>query len=232
MSRFASLLALVSTSLLMAGCSGLLHSDAAPVQIYVLRAAGSTPPAPGADGNAVTRPLDAAASANSGSVPAPSVQLPRPSADPGLATDLITLVRSDHRMDYYSGSRWAAQLPDVVSTLALDTLRASGQWAAVQESPSPFVSDYLLQINIRRFEADYTDGSTAPKVHVVLDCTLARRIGRDLVTTFVAEASAEAGENRMSSVVAAFEKAASAALTVMAERSAQAAKTASVTASP
>jgi cholesterol transport system auxiliary component len=232
MSRFASLLPLVLASVLVAGCSGLLHSDAAPVQTYVLRAAASTPPAQTADGSAVTRPLDAAASANGGGAPAPSVQLPRPSADPGLATDLITLVRSDHRMDTYAGSRWAGQLPDIVSTLALDTLRASGQWAAVQESPSPFVSDYLLQINIRRFEADYSDGSTAPKVHVVLDCTVARRIGRDLVTTFVAEASAEATENKMSAVVAAFEKAANAALAVIAERSAQAAKTASVTAAP
>jgi hypothetical protein len=67
---------------------------------------------------------------------------------------------------------------------------------------------------------------------VVLDCTLARRIGRDLVTTFVAEASADATENRMAAVVAAFEKAANAALAVVAERSAQAAKTAAVTAAP
>lgn len=229
MSRFSLRWSMLGAVLMTAGCSGGLHSDAQPLQIYVLRAAVSAPPA-SANG-AVTRPLDTTATA-SGGAPAPSVQLPRPSADPGLATELITLVRSDHRMDYYSGSRWASELPDVVSTLALDTLRASGQWAAVQESPSPFSSDYLLQINIRRFEADYTDGSVAPKVHVVLDCTVARRIGRELVTTFVAESTAEASENRLSAVVAAFEKAANAALAVMAERAAQAAKTASVTANP
>jgi len=231
MSRFASLLRIATPALLatvIVGCSGGLHSDAPPTQVYILRAAASST-APAVDGAAVARPLDAAGSP---SAEAPSLQLPRPSADPGLSTEAIMLVRSDHRLDYYSGSSWAAALPDVVSTLALDTLRASGQWAAVQESPSPFVADYLLQIDIRRFEADYTDGAPAPKVRVVLDCTLARRIGRDLVSTFVAEASAEASENRMGAVVAAFEKAANAALGIVAERSAQAAKTAAVTSAP
>jgi cholesterol transport system auxiliary component len=227
MSR-SRVLALAPMVMILAGCSGGLHSDAPATQIYVLRATASMA-APTASGAATARPLDAAGSPIA---EAPSVQLPRPSADPGLSTELIMLTRSDHRLDYYGGSSWAGPLPDIVSTLALDTLRASGQWAAVQESPSPFVADYLLQINIRRFEAEYSDGGVAPTVRVVLDCTLARRIGRDLVTTFVAEASAEASENRMAPVVAAFEKAANAALAVVAERSAQAAKTAAVTAAP
>jgi len=232
MSRFAWVLRVATSALIswaIAGCSSGLHSDAPPTQIYVLRAVPSSTLPPAANETAVARPLDAAGSANA---EAPSLQLPRPSADPGLSTEAIVLVRSDHRLDYYSGSSWAGTLPDVVSTLALDTLRASGRWAAVQESPSPFVADYLLQINIRRFEADYTDGSVAPKVRVVLDCTLARRIGRDLVSTFVAEASADAAENRMGAVVAAFEKAANAALAVVAERSALAAKTTAVTSAP
>jgi cholesterol transport system auxiliary component len=198
--------AIVMLGAALGGCSGL-HADGPAVQIYVLRATAA--------------PASSAASAEH---EAPSVQLPRPSADPGLATQLITLVRSDHRMDYFLGSRWAADLPDVVETLAIDTLRTSGAWGAVHESPSPFLADYLLQINIRRFEADYTEGGVAPKVHVVLDCTLARRLGRDLVASFVAEGEAAAEENRLSSVVSAFEKAANAALTTMADRSAAAAR--------
>jgi len=232
MKRFALPTTLMLGALL-GGCSGL-HADGPPVQIYILRATAvkaddtpltaTVPPARDAadtngSGTALTRATDAVR-ASDGTPAAPSLQLPRPSADPGLSTELITLVRSDHRMDYYLGSRWAADLPDVVETLAIDTLRASGVFSAVHESPSPFLSDYVLQINIRRFEADYTDGGVAPKVHVVLDCTLARRTGRDLVATFVAEGVAPAQENRLSSVVAAFEKAANAALTTMADRSA------------
>jgi cholesterol transport system auxiliary component len=214
-------------TLLIAACTGGLHSDAPPSQVYILRATAAARVAgDSGSGSAVTRSVDADADrANDGAAAAPSLQLPRPSADPGLATEAIVLVRSDRRMDYYLGSRWAADLPDVVETLAIDALRASGAWAAVHESPSPFVADYLLQINIRRFEADYTGGGVAPRVFVVLDCTLARRVGRDLVSTFVAEGAADAKENKLSAVVAAFEEAANAALTTMADRSAAAART-------
>ena len=119
MSRLVSLsrlAALASSATIIAGCSGGLHSDAPPTQVYILRATASTPAA-AANGEAVARPLDAPGTA---SAEAPSVQLPRPSADPGLSTELIVLTRSDHRLDYYSGSTWAGALPDVVSTLALD----------------------------------------------------------------------------------------------------------------
>jgi cholesterol transport system auxiliary component len=123
-------------------------------------------------------------------------------------------------------------LPDVVETLAIDTLRASGSWAAVHDAPSPFVSEYLLQINIRRFEADYTGGGEAPTVYVTLDCTLARRTGRELLTSFAVNGVAEAEANRMSSVVAAFEKAANMALASMAERSSAAVRTSTAQSTP
>ena len=230
MSRFI----LMSMVLLVAGCSSFLHSESPPVQIYILRAAASPKLAATEQAHA----LDAAraASASTAALPStsapPSLQLPRPQADPGLNTELISLVQSDHRMDRYAGSSWAANLQDVVETLAIDTLRASGTWSAVHDAPSPFSADYLLQINIRRFEADYTGGGEAPKVYVTLDCTIARRIGRELLTSFVAEGVADAQTNRMSAVVAAFEKAANIALADMAERSAEAVRTSKAPSTP
>ena len=218
---------LMSMVLLVAGCSDFLRSEAPPVQIYVLRAAVSPNRAAAEQAQALdaARAASASTAASASASSPPSLQVPRPQADPGLNTELITLVQSDHRMDRYAGSSWAANLTDVVETLAIDTLRASGSWSTVQDAPSPFLADYLLQINIRRFEADYTGGGEAPKVYVTLDCTIARRLGRELLTSFVAEGMAEAETNRMSAVVAAFEKAANAALATMAERSTEAVKT-------
>jgi cholesterol transport system auxiliary component len=229
-------LVLVSMVLMVSGCSGLLKSEAPPVQVYVLRA--SAPPARAAaeQAQALDSARTAAAEPRSSAAPArlspPTLQVPRPQADPGLATEFITLVQSDHRMDRYSGSSWAGLVPDVVETLAIDTLRASGQWSAVHDAPSPFSADYLLQINIRRFEADYTGGGEVPKVYVTLDCTIARRLGRELLTSFVAEGVADADANRMSSVVAAFEKAANIALAAMAERSAAAVRMSTAQSTP
>lgn len=227
----------LSMVLMLSGCtSGLFKSETPPVQIYVLRAAAS--PTTAATGQA--QALDSARAAEAGTSGAssaaaatpPTLQVPRPQADPGLATELITLVRSDHRMDRYAGSSWAGALPDVVETLAIDTLRATGQWSAVHDAPSPFSADYLLQINIRRFEADYTSGGEAPTIYVTLDCTIARRVGRELLTSFVAEGTANAEANRMSSVVAAFEKASQLALRQMADRSAAAVRTSTAQSTP
>ncbi|HUO19946.1 MAG TPA: ABC-type transport auxiliary lipoprotein family protein [Steroidobacteraceae bacterium] len=194
--------ALALGAALAAGCTNLFHSDAKPEQIYVLRAPGAAAVPAG----------DAAAAAT----PAPSadlgaIQVLRPIAAPGLDSPHIILVQPDHRMNFYVGSRWPAPLPDVVEALAVETLRAAGEWQSVQDSASAFSPEYVLQISVRRFEADYTAGG-APQVEVVLDCTLGARQGRELAASFVAAGSAPAASDHMREVVAAFERASSTAL--------------------
>ena len=100
-------------------------------------------------------------------------------------------------MNFYRGSRGPGPITDVLGALAVDTLRASGAWTSVADAVSPFPSDYLLQIAVRRFEADYTAGGAAPEVHVRLDCTIGRREGREVVATFVASGSAPISTRRM-----------------------------------
>jgi len=215
MIRFASIVML----LFVAGCT-ILQSKAPPQQIYFLRATGLE----GGNGSAGPHAAQPA-HASDGAGPLPSILVSRPSADPGLGSELIMLIRSDNRLDYFAASRWAADLPEVVETLAIDTLRESGNWSAVHESPSPYLADYLLDINIRRFEADYTASTNGvPRVNVVLDCTVAHRRGRDVITTFVAEAAVQASENRLAAVVAAFEQAANQALAIVAKRTAELAR--------
>jgi ABC-type uncharacterized transport system auxiliary subunit len=195
-----------------AGCTNLFHSDAKPEQTYVLRAPGAA--AAAADG---TAPAATPAAVRPAGELAP-LQVAHPLAGPGLDGPHIILVQADHRMNFYLGSRWPAPLPDLVEALAVETLRASGQWQSVQDSGSPFISEYLLSISVRRFEADYTRARSAPQVEVVLDCTLGARAGRELVASFVAEGSAAASGDRMSEVVAAFESASSAALASLSQQ--------------
>jgi ABC-type uncharacterized transport system auxiliary subunit len=158
------------------------------------------------------------------------LQLARLTTDPGLGSDRIVLVQSDHRMSFYNASRWASELPEMVETLAVAVLRATGSWDAVYEWPSSFGSDFLLQIAIRRFEADYTASGSNPTIQVTLDCTVIRRAGRDHVANFVVQGSAPAGENRMAAVVGAFEQATNQALAAMAEKTAEIVKSAKVSA--
>jgi cholesterol transport system auxiliary component len=190
--------------LLLAGCGGLFHSNARPAQVYFLRAG----PAPGG-----VAPVAA------------SLRFMRPSAAPGLETAQIVLVESDRRMSYFVASLWPAPISNVVDLLAVEKLRGSGVWQSVADSTSAFPSDYVLQVMVRRFEADYTGGGTAPEVYVVLDCILGRREGREVIASFLAQGSAVAAANKLGAVVAAFETAANAALDSLSVQTAEAVRT-------
>jgi cholesterol transport system auxiliary component len=194
--------ALALPLLLAGGCSGFLHSNAAPEQTYYLRATAT--PAAGAP-----------------PALAPALRIATPQADPGLDTAHIVLVQPDHRMSFYTGSRWPAPAPALIEALAVQTLRASGNWASLEDSSSPFQTDYLLKMTLRRFEADYTAGKV-PEVHVVLECLVGRRDAREVVASFVVSGSAPAAANRMADVVSAFEQATNTALAALSEQTLQA----------
>jgi cholesterol transport system auxiliary component len=213
-SRSAAARTLPLLYLCLAGCSGLFQSKAKPEQVYFLRAPAVATSAPSA------QPADSTAAAPAAAaVPMPaSLRVARALANPGLDTSHIMLVQTDHRMNFYSGSRWPAPVTRLVEALAVETLRATGAWTSVEDSTSPFPSDYLLQIHVRRFEAEYTEGSGAPVVHVVLDCVAGRRQGREVLATFTASGTAAAVANRQAEVVAAFEQATGTALQALSQQ--------------
>src|SRR5690242_7617521 len=97
----------------LAGCGSFFESSVPAAQAYVLRL---PPPASRAEGTA-----------------AGSVRVQRPEAGPGLDSDRIALLRSDRRFDFYAASRWAAAAPDIMESVLVDQLRASGAFTAVFE---------------------------------------------------------------------------------------------------
>jgi cholesterol transport system auxiliary component len=208
--------------LCVSGCTGLFHSTAKPEQTYYLRAPSEARSATPVNSAAASSEAPATSAA-----PAPpaamSLRVGRPLAAPGLDTPHIMLLQADHRMNFFTGSRWPAPTPDVVEALVAETLRASGTWASIEYASSPFPSEYLLQLTVRRFEADYTEGGSAPVVYVVFDCALGRREGREVIATFTASGTTPAAANRLADVVAAFEQATDTALSTLAQRVTQAA---------
>jgi cholesterol transport system auxiliary component len=206
----ASLHALPLLCLCLAGCSGLFQSKAKPEQTYYLRA-----PAARSAGTS------ASAAAATPAMPV-SLRVIRPVAGPGLATTHIMLVQADRRMNFFSGSRWPAPTPEVIEALAVQTLRGSGAWVSVEGSASPFPADYLLHIHVQRFEAEYSEGADAPVVHVLLECIVGRREGREVLATFTASGSAAAAANRLGEVVIAFEQATGTALEALSRQTEQA----------
>jgi cholesterol transport system auxiliary component len=197
---------LILAVLLTAGCSGL-RSNLPAIQVYTLQAA------PPGTGRMAPRGPENAVAGTSGAVSlaAGTLQVVRPVAAPGLEGDHIALTRSGQRLDYYAGSRWPAELPALVQSLAIEALSDAGRFRAVQADAAPFESDYLLQIEVRHFEANYS-GEGPPRVRVQLVATLGRQSDRSLLSTIVADGVATSSENRMAPVVAAFQAALTGAL--------------------
>jgi ABC-type uncharacterized transport system auxiliary subunit len=190
-------LTLLLATLALTACGGVFESKLVAPQAYVLRLPPSTPP-------------EVTPSAG-------SILVQRPEAGPGLDSDRIVLLRSDQRFDVYAASRWAAPAPDLLESVMLDALRATGSFSAVFDDAAAFAPVYNLRCMMRRFESDYTSerggaGGRGPTVHVALDCTLGRRRDRELLAVFSAQGSKVAEDDRLSAVVAAFESATSAAM--------------------
>jgi cholesterol transport system auxiliary component len=176
----------------LAACGSVFESSVPAAQAYVLRL---PPPAARAAG-----------------VAAGSVRVQRPEGGPGLDSDRIVLLRSDRRFDFYAASRWAASAPDVMESVLVDQLRASGMFEAVFDDSSPYPPRYNLRCTLARFESEYPSnagdaGARAPTIQVALDCTFGRHRDRALLANFTARGSAPAADDRLGAVVAAFESA-------------------------
>lgn len=181
----------MAAALLLAGCGGL-RSDAEADRIYVLHAAP-------------------AGEAGASSVALPGLLVvPRPNVQPGLETDRIALTRPGNELDYFALSRWSGALPQVLGALAVQSMQgAFTTVTGVERGAGP--AKFELLLTARHFEAVYgNDG--APEVRVAFECMLVSTAPRQVVGRCDAEAREPAGENRMAAIVAAFERAAHAAL--------------------
>jgi ABC-type uncharacterized transport system auxiliary subunit len=180
---------------LLAGCGGLLKSNADTEQLYTLR-----PVAPASVPG--TAPI------------AGMIIVSRPVVQPGLASARIALTRPGNRLDYFAASRWSAQLPQVVGALTAEMLLAAGQFevAADGERVSGGAR-YELLLTVRHFEAEYgTDNAAAPDARVEFECLIASALPRVILGRCDSTARVPAGANRMGAIVEALEAAAQQAL--------------------
>ena len=192
MARLCSVALVACVTCVASGCADF-HSKQAAIQVYTLQ------------------PSFSAAAAGATAATA-TLQVARPLAAPGLDTDGIALQRDGQRLDYYAASRWAAPLPEIVQSQAIEALRASGKFRSVQPEGAAFAADLVLQLEIRRCQAEYGGADGPPTVQVQLLATLGRRADRSVLATVSATGTAPASENRMQSVVAAFQAALGTAL--------------------
>lgn len=179
-----------------AGCTGSLFQSKAVVPAVYLLSAGPA----------------AARTADAPPTMAADIAVQRPRVRAGLDTDRIAVLYPDRRLDYFAGASWSGPLDEVVQDLAVQALRTEARFRNVSADVSAFASAYWLEIEVADFQAEYTVAGTAPTVHVRLLARVGSAGDRRILGTADAVAFEIAADNRLTNIVAAYERAVDAAL--------------------
>lgn len=127
-----------------------------------------------------------------------------PNANADLDTGRIALRRSGNVTEYFANAAWIDNVPNLVQSKLLEAFEQSGA-VAVGRDVSSLVPDYVLQIEIWDFQAEY--GGPVAGAHVRMTAKLVRMSDRKIIHTISAEQKAQSGGTDMQQVISAFEKA-------------------------
>jgi cholesterol transport system auxiliary component len=177
-------------ALVLAGCGSLIGPSSPPAQIYLLE------PALG--------PVDA---------PTVSWQLAVgvPTCNSSLDSQRIAIYRGAI-MDYYADAQWPDEAPDLVQSLLVEAFEKSGHISAVARNSDGLRSDYLLQLELRDFEARYDVPDVAPTVVVSMVARMLKSPGHEVVGLLNVSHQARASENKIPAAIDAFNQATAATL--------------------
>jgi cholesterol transport system auxiliary component len=189
----------------LAACGGLFKNKIPPPTMYLLAAA-----------------KPAATDTSPGNTAAVDLAVLRPRVRAGLDTDRIAALYPDRRMDYFANVRWAGPLDEVVQDLAVQEIHVNPGLHNVSGDSSVFASAYWLEIEIADFQAEYSESGGAPTVHVRLQARLGSSSDRRVIARFEPNIYETAGDNRMSAIIEAYNRAADKALSEIGQGAMQA----------
>ncbi len=121
-----------------------------------------------------------------------------------LDSSRIALTQSDNSVDYYADSAWTDHLPHLVQEALVEAFENSARIQAVSADSDGFHADYVLQAQIRDFEARYSQPNGIPTVWVRVESKLAPSKGREIVASLNSIHQVQATANSVPAVVQAF----------------------------
>jgi cholesterol transport system auxiliary component len=194
-------------SMTLAACAGSLFKNKIPPPTMYLLSAGAKP---------------AAVDSSPGNSSPMELAVLRPRVRAGLDTDRIAALYPDRSMDYFANVRWSGPLDEVLQDLAVQEIHSNSALRNVSADASVFSSAYWLEIEIADFQAEYPASGGPPTVHVHLQARLGSSADRRVIARFEPNIYEAAADNRMSAIVAAYNRAADKALSEIGLGAAQA----------
>lgn len=108
------------------------------------------------------------------------LEIAKPHASGMLEGRRIAVRPQPGELQVYKGAMWAAEPTEQLRDAVLRTLEESGRIGAVARQESGIAADYRLELDVRRYEADYA-GAPVPAALVEVRARLVRDIGREVV---------------------------------------------------
>jgi cholesterol transport system auxiliary component len=106
----------------------------------------------------------------------------RPEAARIVDSPRIAVRPSPGELQVYKGAAWARTPSEQLQDVVLRTLEDSRKIAAVARQGSGIAADYKLEMDLRRFEADYA-GNAVPAATIEVNAKLLRSIDQDVVAS-------------------------------------------------
>jgi cholesterol transport system auxiliary component len=106
----------------------------------------------------------------------------RPEAARIVDSPRIAVRPSPGELQVYKGAAWARTPSEQLQDVVLRTLEDSRKIAAVARQGSGIAADYKLEMDLRRYEADYAGGAV-PAATIEVNAKLLRSIDQDVVAS-------------------------------------------------
>jgi cholesterol transport system auxiliary component len=182
-------LAAVSLAGLLSGCISVFPKEA-PAQLYRFGDVGPFP-------QTATTPAAAAFT-----VEALPVTFDRPAAGDAILT------LTGNEAAYIKGSRWVGPAQSLFESAMTRAFELSGGAARLMGRGEPTRPDYLLKLNVLRFEAHYDQGQgTPPAIVIEMYATLSSSSDHTLAGERLFQAKVATDANRAGAIATAFDQA-------------------------
>jgi ABC-type uncharacterized transport system auxiliary subunit len=139
---------------------------------------------------------------NSGPVASVSVSV---AVVPGLDTDQILTLSDDSELKPYAAARWVDNLPELTTSLVSRTLEASGSFEVVAERARAVHKKCDLRLELREFFAYLNSSGQTRSVQIAIHGSY--QCESEALIPIQIKASVPVQDNRMRTIVAAFQQA-------------------------
>lgn len=130
-----------------------------------------------------------------------------PTAPAGLSSARIAVTREPLTLEYFAAAQWVDDAPAMVQRLLIESFENSKRIVGVGRLAVALRSDYVLQPELREFQAEYGEDGVPPSIRVRINAKLVKMPERRIIASDTFERVMVAPDNTMSRIVKTFDRA-------------------------